>query len=343
MERKLATIRRITEIENIEGADRIQLARVDGWQSVVKKGEFRVGDNVIFIEIDSILPFEPWSEFLRDKKDPEKPIRLKTCKLRGTLSQGIILPLSVIFDYDGPRSEGDDVTDYLKITKYEPAIAANLAGKAKGNFPTHLFPKTDSERIQNLWSPKFLDEIDGVKFVARFKEDGTSFTSFGHHGVMGICSRNLMLDMDDGSVYKQMFEKYNFEELFKRIDRNLAIQAEIIGPGIQKNSSGVSEKQIRVFDIFDIDKQKYFNYDELWNFCEVNYLPQVTTLTDSFVFDRNVHTMEYILKMTEQKYHGTNTQIEGLVFTPVEEMISKRLQGRLRFKMINPNYLLVNE
>lgn len=343
MERKLATIRKIKTIENIPNADFIQLCRIDGWQSVIKKNDFKEGDFVIFVEIDSVLKPEEWNKFLWDKKEPTKDIRIKTCRLKNTLSQGVIFPLSVIFDYDGPRNEGDDVTDYLKITKYEPAIAANLAGKAKGNFPTHLFPKTDSERIQNLWSPKFLDEIDGVKFVARFKEDGTSFTSFGHHGVTGICSRNLMLDMDDGSVYKQMFEKYNFEELFKSIDRNLAIQAEIIGPGIQKNSSGVSEKQIRVFDVFDIDKQKYFNYDELWDFCEVNYLPQVTTLTDSFVFDRNVHTMEYILKMTEQKYHGTNTQIEGLVFTPVEEMISKRLQGRLRFKMINPNYLLVNE
>lgn len=342
MERKLATVRTITAIENIDGADRIQLARVDGWQSVIKKNDFNVGDTVIFVEIDSVLPFAPWSEFLRDRHQPEKPIRLKTCKLRGTLSQGIILPLSVVPDIS--KANDDDVTELLGIVKYEPAIPTNMAGKIKGNFPTHLFPKTDSERIQNLWNEKFRDEIHGVRFVARFKEDGTSFTTFSHNDVTGVCSRNLNLDItDEGNIYFQMYKKYKIDELFARIPKNIAIQAEIVGPGIQKNSSSVSDKQIRVFDVYDIDKQAYMGYEELWDFCQVNYLPQVTTLTDSFIFDKNIHDLDFILKMTEQKYAGTQTQIEGLVYTAFEETFCKRLQGRLRFKMINPNYLLNNE
>ena len=147
MERKLATIRKIKTIENIPNADFIQLCRIDGWQSVIKKNDFKEGDLVIFVEIDSVLKPEEWNKFLWDKKEPTKDIRIKTCRLKNTLSQGVIFPLSIIFDYDGPRQEGDDVTDFLKITKYEPSIPANMTGKVKGNFPTHLFPKTDSERI----------------------------------------------------------------------------------------------------------------------------------------------------------------------------------------------------
>lgn len=345
-ERKLATIRRIVAIEPIVGADRIVLAIVDGWQSVVKKDEFKVGDLVVFAEIDSVLPFKPWSEFLRDKRSPDKVIRLKTCKLKGTLSQGVIFPLDIIDLETFPLivEEGLDVTEHLGIEKYNPQIPAHLAGKVKGNFPTHIFPKTDSERLQNLWHDKFKDEIQGVRFVSRVKADGTSFSTFIHNGEVGVCSRNLMLDLtDEGNVYVEMFKKYNLEEMFKSLNRNLVIQAEVIGPGIQKNRLNVSEKQIQVFDIFDIDTHRYFDYHDLMLFCDCHKLPEVTTASDDFIFDKEKHDLDFFIKMTERQYNGTKQQIEGLVFTPFNERYSPSLRSRLRFKVINPNYLLENE
>lgn len=99
MERKLASIQVIGDIQPIEGADRIEVATVNAWKTVVKKGDFKVGDTVIFCEVDSILPFTPWSEFLRNKDKPDKPIRLKTCKLRKTVSQGVVFPLTILSMY----------------------------------------------------------------------------------------------------------------------------------------------------------------------------------------------------------------------------------------------------
>jgi len=102
MERKLATIRKVNEIKPIEGADMIELAIVDGWQCVVKKGEFKPGDPGVYFEIDSYLPIEERYEFLRKssyKKIPDQlqgqraeGFRLKTVKLRGQISQGLMLP-----------------------------------------------------------------------------------------------------------------------------------------------------------------------------------------------------------------------------------------------------------
>lgn len=115
--RKLATIQIIEELKPIEGADKIEAARVKGWWIVVKKDQFKVGDRVIYYEIDSLLPVKPEFEFLLkgstlkksviDGKEYEG-IRLKTIKLRGALSQGLILPVSILKNY-GDLEEIDGV------------------------------------------------------------------------------------------------------------------------------------------------------------------------------------------------------------------------------------------
>jgi tRNA-binding EMAP/Myf-like protein len=154
MERKLATIRSIGQISPILGADKIELATVDGWNVVVGKDVgHKVGDLVIYCEIDSFLPIREEFEFLRKssykKMVGKEGFRLKTIKLRGQISQGLILPISVL---NPPNTniyvtpfEGLDVTEILGIIKYEPPIPANLVGKVKGIFPSFI-PKTDEER-----------------------------------------------------------------------------------------------------------------------------------------------------------------------------------------------------
>lgn len=94
---KLASFETITEILPIEGADKIEIARVQGWQSVIRKGEYKVGDQVIFVPIDTVLTPRPWNEFLWDKKDPSKPIRVKTVKLKGVISSGLIFAIENLF------------------------------------------------------------------------------------------------------------------------------------------------------------------------------------------------------------------------------------------------------
>src|SRR5437016_3921436 len=100
MERKLASIQQVLEISPIENADAIELARINGWQCVVKKGEFRVGALGVFFEIDSIPPDTEVFRFLwTPKETPPEPgtrpatFRIRTMRLRGCLSQGLLLPL----------------------------------------------------------------------------------------------------------------------------------------------------------------------------------------------------------------------------------------------------------
>ena len=151
MERKLASVQIIRGIEPIPDAEFIETAIVNNWKIVVaKKDGFKVGDKIIYCEIDSFLPIREEFEFLRKssyKKVLDKEgFRLRTIKLRGQVSQGLILPLNTL---EGEFNEGDDVTELMGIIKYEPPIDSSLSGIAKGDFPSYI-EKTDEERIQNL-------------------------------------------------------------------------------------------------------------------------------------------------------------------------------------------------
>jgi len=179
--RKLATIERISAINPIPDADQIERATIRGWNIVVKKGDHKVGDLIVYCEIDSLMPEKPEFEFLRSRG-----FRIRTIKLRGQVSQGIIFPLSIIPDLtifaDGTTMangeyivEGLDVTEFLGITKYDPPIPAELSGQVLGNFPSHSI-KTDEERIQNLID--HYEDYRKEEWIATEKVDGTSMTAF---------------------------------------------------------------------------------------------------------------------------------------------------------------------
>lgn len=112
--RKLATIRTIAEIRPIPEADRIEVAQIDGWEVIIsKKDNFSQGDKVVYIEIDSKMPATPEYEFLKSRK-----YVVKTIKMRGQISQGLVLPLAVL--PPGNYKVGDDVTEILGVTKHDP-------------------------------------------------------------------------------------------------------------------------------------------------------------------------------------------------------------------------------
>ena len=100
-ERKMATIRRIDTIGPIEGADAIEVATVGGWKVVVKKGDFAPGDLAVYCEIDSFIPTKIAPFLTKPDHYPKvfegvEGERLKTVRLRKTLSQGLLLPLKKI-------------------------------------------------------------------------------------------------------------------------------------------------------------------------------------------------------------------------------------------------------
>ena len=256
--RKLATIRRIDALTPIDGADAIECATVGGWKVVVKKGEYTVGDLAVYCEIDSWIPTE-LAAFLSKGKEPRefegiKGERLRTVKLRGQLSQGLLLPLSTVYCLS-PTTEvdilGDDVSEPLGIIKWEMPMNAQLAGMAKGNFPS-VIPKTDQERAQNLVQ-EIVGAIEaGMQFEITEKLEGSSMTCYLIDGEFGVCSRNLDLKETADNTFWQVARRDELEGKMRECGgiSNWAIQGELIGPGIQGNIYKLSQPEFRIFDVY---------------------------------------------------------------------------------------------
>lgn len=342
-ERKLATIRRIKEILPIENADSLELAIVDGWKVVVRKNEFEVDDLVIYFEIDSWVPHN-LAPFLSKGKEPRvyngvEGERLKTVKLRGQISQGLILPIDqgtiemFLTITNGASPEGFDLTEQLNVQKWEREIPANMRGTIKGNFPSFL-RKTDAERIQNLSDELKEFNYNRNSFVVTEKLDGTSFTCYYNNGEFGVCSRNLELKEDDDSnLYWQIAKKHNLRDKLNAIGRNLAIQGEIIGEGIQKNYYKMKDQYLYIFSVYDIDNGEYLPWDDVVNFAHAlgpYHVPYINEVT----FEDK--TIDSILEGAEGKSNiNHDIEREGIVF------FSSNLQTN--FKAISNKWLLKNE
>ena len=282
--RKLATIRRIDKVLPIEGADAIVLVHIDGWQCIALKSEFQEGDLCVYFEIDSHIPLIPEVMHLKSRAykrmGEREGIRIKTIKLRGQLSQGLALPISdtlkekwtYTFEltYEGDRSlkVGDDVSEVLDVQKFELPVPLELSGQARGNFPGFI-PKTDQERCQNIASNIFVKNA-GSRYERSMKMDGTSFTGYYiapeiSDEVIGVCSRNWDLDMGEANAHNslvRMFIDSGLQAALRGFKRDLAVQGELMGPGVQKNREGLASHKLFVFDMFDIDSQEYLTPTE---------------------------------------------------------------------------------
>jgi RNA ligase (TIGR02306 family) len=335
MTRKMATIRKIDALRPIEGADAIETAIVGGWTCVVKKGEYAAGDLAVYCEIDSFIP-TAIAPFLTKPGHYAKTFegvegeRLRTVKLRGQLSQGLLLPMHVLTNYGADLFEGYDVSEMLGITKYEAPIPAELAGEVKGMFPS-VIPKTDQERIQNLSAELAEWKTENLSWEITEKLDGSSMTVYVIDGEVGVCSRNLDLKRNvDNSLWRAAI-RHDLEEKLKIAGGNIAVQGELIGNGIQGNKYQMRDQDFYVYDIYDIDAGRYYTPAERKAFVEVfklNHCPVLHSNTEI------IDSVESLLKLAEGKsVMGTvGCEREGLVFKCNEKTVS--------FKAISNKFLL---
>jgi RNA ligase (TIGR02306 family) len=334
--RKLASIRTIDSIDPIEGADAIEVATVGGWKIVVKKGEFAVGDLAVYLEIDSWVPTE-LAPFLSKGKEPRefegiKGERLRTIKLRGQLSQGLLLPLGIgVFDVNAVLEEGTDVTELLNIVKWERPMNAQLAGMARGNFPS-LIPKTDQERVQNLKKEIANAAASGMQFEVTEKLEGSSMTCYLIDGVFGVCSRNLDLKETEGNAFWATARELDIEGKMREIpDGEWAIQGELIGPGIQNNIYKLSKTEFHVFDVYNIKSGEYLTPVFRRALIERMGLTHVPVLLVDK--DLGVGSVDEILQWAEGASKLNDKQErEGIVF--------KEVNGGMSMKAISNLYLL---
>lgn len=352
--RNLVTIREIDSITPIEGADKIELAHTGGWQCVVGKGQFTPGEAAVFFEIDSALPAnDERYAFLRDRcykawklsngELIDECLRIRTIRCMGNISQGLFMPLSEFPELQ-VKADGDltallGVRHFDEVKEHAEIVGgkAQLAGNSRGNFPSHLVPKTDEERLQNL--TKYFETMKDVEFECTEKFDGSSVT-FGYYGGYDegqqffVCSRNLMLKDEGENLYWAMARKYNVEEILKKYHDNgidLAIQAEVVGPGVNNNRDQYTDHEIRVFRIYNITRQEWFTPALRWDLCECMQLPHVKVIKRNWQVFRELTTMEDFLEFVKGKTDRGHER-EGMVW--------KSRDGRVSFKVINNDYLL---
>jgi len=362
--RKLASIKIISDLQPIVGRDRIELAVVEGWSIIVKKGEYDIGDKTVFVEIDSVLPEKPEFEFLRSKK-----FRIKTMKMAGVLSQGICFPLSVL-PQDKEYNLEEDVTDLMGIKQYEATQDIDpedvkietpkrfnspifrvlfkvafirkllLPKKQKKGFPGFI-SKTDETRIQNM--PFILKNKD-IKFVVREKIDGQSGTFFlqkldkkwfwqkqGYD--FGVCSRNLRLWNENSSSQWFVAKKYNIKAVLEDLIGDydfVAIQGECIAPNVQGNKYKVKEPDFYAFNlIYPSGRINCLDGEKRLQKYGIKWCPLID---DDYLSPDTVNEM---LDFATGKSALSNILREGIVLRNYEKNIS--------FKAVSPDFLIKND
>ena len=363
--RTLATVQKIIDLKPIPEADKIECAYVLGWTVVVKKDEFKIGESIVYIEVDSIVPRDnPIFDFLAPRK-----YRVRTIKLKKQLSQGIIFKLSD-FNLDDKLAEGTDLTEKLKIVKYDPealkeaqdtqsnkklnpvhkyllrfSLYRKLQPKRKKGWPEWL-SKTDEERIQNY--PYLLRDNQETDIYVTEKLDGQSASYFYKKEqsflflkkfIFGVCSRNIWLKTKIQNNYWRVAIQFDLQNKLKIYNYEMAIQGEIVGEGIQKNKYNIKGLDFYVFNIYDIKNKIWYGYDTIEIIATYLGLKVVPLIYIGKMKDYAKDIPEIVQKSND-KSALYNIKREGIV---VRQKNNNKAQRELSFKVISPEFLLKNE
>jgi len=324
----LASIQKIISISPIEGADKIEKARVLGWECVVKKGIYHEGDLVVFVETDTKVP----KKYLSDNPEDTELVRLTVVKMKGQISQGLVLPLSILPEEIIPE-EGLDVMELIGVEKYEKKIPQNMMGLLKGGFPNFI-AKTDEVRIQS--EPELIQKLWGLPFYITQKMDGTSCTIY-NNGEVHVCSRNYEVGRSQQTyheknsnasenVYWRIVDKYNLENI---IPEGYYIQGEIFGSGINGNNMGLDGIEFNVFNVGKIGEGR-LPYPEIMMFCNDYGLKIVPVLLEHSNFQISIPELELL---SNGFHYITNDSLQ-------EGIVVRSFDQRISFKVINPFYAL---
>lgn len=344
--RKLVTLRTISHILPIENADQIEQVVVDGWSLVCQKGIHSVGDTVLYFEIDSFLPssderFESFMKFGITTFEDKEGHRVKTKRLRGVYSQGVLMPISSFPEIENPQF-GVDYSELVGVVKWEKSEVTGNSGNQKGSFPDFL-RKSDQERIQNLYN-RFMDDQRDQEYVGTLKMDGSSVTAYVKNDpilgipVFGMCSRNQELKFSPEGT--PMEERGKFEQgiinsgiMEKLVNAYLngyeiAIQGELVGPGIQGNFERHETYQVYAYNIFHIPTQRYVSYNvfkQFSNALKLQIVPEIYGPTK--ILQKPI---KEILEMADGDSPFAKYR-EGIVW--------KEINGGTQFKAISNKYL----
>ena len=346
MSRKLASIQRIWKTEPIEGADKIELAYVLGWQCVVNKGQFKPMDLAVYFEIDSFLPIRPEFEFLRASSYKNSDLlgegfRLKTMKFRGEISQGLLLPIDVFAELPADIGLNTNVTELLGVRKWEIEERATTGGTVVGQLPRDI-PHTDETRVQAM--PELIQEFAGLEYYISTKMDGSSHSIGVDENGFHVTGHNYEYK-DDGkcSFYNLVNErgyKEKIETFAKKEGLNVfTVQGEFCGAGIQQNRLKLKKPEWYVFTIRENGKR--VGLERMLKICEelgFNAVPVEEVGTD---LPAKYPTVEALLARADGDYPNGGKK-EGIVIRPTEPVFCPLINAELSMKIVSNKYLLKN-
>jgi len=313
----LAVVGKITEVRAIDGADFIQAASVDcggagRWSGVVGK-DVQAGDGVTVFLQDAILPPSDRWAFMEKHK-----WRVRMARFKGVPSECLIVK-------GAPEMPpGTDMAEALGVTKYDKPIPQGMQGDAIGAFPGHI-PKTDEPNFQSV--PELVERMRTEPWYATEKADGTSCTAFVDEAGLHVCSRNWELREFTASgasnVYWRTARKYGLD----RLPQGVALQFEVVGPGVQGNPMGLAELEARAFTLRDTVNHCYMPWSALVAATDALGIPTARFIGNGWQTDGR--TDDELRKMAEIKYangkHG-----EGIVI--------RALDSSWSFKVLNLRY-----
>lgn len=345
--RKLASIQRIWNIEPIEGADRIELASVLGWKCVVNKDQFKPMDLAVYFEVDSFLPIRKEFEFLRGSSYRNSQIlgegfKLHTMKFKGQISQGLLLPISAFKEINEDVELGQDVTELLKIRKWEVEERVTTGGTIKGTLPYDI-PHTDETRVQQ--EPNLINEFKGIEYYISSKMDGSSHSIGIDEEGIHVTGHNYEYKDDDQNDFFVYAKKNGYiDGIQKYYNDNhltlLSIQGEFCGPGIQANPIKLIKPKWYVFTIRVNGKRVGLN--KMLEISKELGMETVPIEEVGYDLPSKYPSVESLLQRAEGKYE-TGSAKEGIVVRPIEPIFSKTISESLSMKVVSNSYLLAKK
>ncbi len=345
--RKLASIQRIWKIEPIEGADKIELAYVLGWQCVVNKGQFNPMDLAVYFEIDSFLPIIPEFDFLRSSSYRKTDVmgegyRLKTMRFRGQISQGLLLPVTCFAIINDKQNLGDDVTELLGVKKWEIEERVTTGGTTIGTLPYDI-PHTDETRVQA--EPGLIEEFSGLEYYISTKMDGSSHSIGIDENGFHVTGHNYEYKDDGKSSFYELVKYLNIQEDMQNyVEENklstLTIQGEFCGPGIQQNRLKLVRPEWYVFTIRENGKR--VGLKRMQMICENLHLQMVPIEEVGYDLPSKYASVEDLLARADGEYPKGGKK-EGIVIRPTEPVYSELISGSLSMKVVSNKYLLKND
>lgn len=270
-DRKMCTVRRIDSVDPIEGADRIEVARVGGWSVVVGKGEYAPGDYALYFEIDTFMPSDDERFAFLASRGTRKMVWkgeereghvLRTAKMRGVYSQGLLMNPEQwgISDDALPKlcDEGINMSKQVGVWEWsKPLPSSDFIGR----YDPHVGPRTDAVRIQNV-DAHIWDIAKRTHHFLSVKVDGTSTTMVYDNRVnrLRCFSHNNEFDstVGLGNVMLECAEKQGIAD-FCRANPMVTVQSELCGPKIQSNRYALGEHRLFVFSVWDMSGGRYLD------------------------------------------------------------------------------------